>query len=245
MKTLFRILPVLALASAICGTGARAGEAPPVVVELFTSQGCNSCPPADRVMGELSARADVIGLSYHVDYWDYIGWRDTFALQASAERQRNYVARSGGRYVYTPQVVVGGHDSVTATSLGAIERAVQAEPVSPVLLETAALGPGRFAVRAPAMPVGGMAAIWLVTFDSRHDVQVQRGENAGRTLSYFNVVRDVRQLALWDGSAPLDVELDMATAWRDGHDGCAVIVQAEGFGRVLGATRIVRPATGG
>lgn len=245
MKTVFRTLFGIALLAACGDPGAMADDAPPVVVELFTSQGCNSCPPADQVMGDLAARDGVIALSWHVDYWDYIGWRDTFALPEAAERQRNYVDRAGGRYVYTPQMIVGGTRSVRAISGSAVSEAVDAAPTAPVRIATASLGGGRFAVQAAAADLPGKTSVWLVTFDNRHDVAVQRGENAGRTLSYFNVVRQVSRLATWTGEQPLDLVVDMKQAWQDGHDGCAVIVQTEGFGPVLGAARIVRPAKGG
>lgn len=238
------ILYGLALALGLAAAPAIAADGSPVVVELFTSQGCNSCPPADRLMGELARRDDVIGLSFHVDYWDYIGWHDTFALPESAERQRRYVDRIGGRYVYTPQMIIDGREQVVGSKRSAVDGAIEKTAATPgVALTVQPLGEGRWTVSAPPATLPAPAEVWAMHFDEHHDVAIERGENRGKTLSYFNVVRKVERLARWDGRAPLSLPLDLTRAFAEGRSGCVVILQAAGFGPVLGATRIV--GTGG
>ena len=243
MRT-FKILIMCLWAAAALSlpASAQAGDRSLTVVELFTSQGCNSCPPADRLMGELVRRDDVLGLSFHVDYWDYIGWRDTFALPESSTRQRNYVGRAGGRYAYTPQIVVAGQDHVVGSRSSAVESAIAADRAKMMVdIGLEPMGDGRFHVNLKPTRLKETAWIWVVMFDSRHDVEIRRGENAGKTLSYFNVVRHIERIAVWDGQAPLTVPVDVTNAWDNGRDGCAIIVQAGGFGPILGAARLENP----
>jgi len=234
-----------ALATGLMLSGAALAEDTRLtVVELFTSQGCNSCPPADRLMGDLVQRDDVLGLSFHVDYWDYIGWRDTFSLPESSTRQRNYVGRAGGRYAYTPQIVIGGKEQVVGSRRSAVEAGIsKARMTTPVDMQMDALGQGRFHVSLTPRELKEDAWVWLVTFDTRHDVDIKRGENAGKVLSYFNVVRKIERIAVWDGTMSMTVPVDMHDAWADGRDGCAIIVQAGGFGPVLGAVELKNPGS--
>lgn len=242
MIRLQRLLAVALLAATFAVT-ARAGDRL-TVVELFTSQGCNSCPPADRLMGELVQRENVLGLSFHVDYWDYIGWHDTFALQESSIRQRNYVGRAGGRYAYTPQIVVGGKEQVVGSRRGAVENAISQDMTrKSVELKISPMGGGRFEVNLEPQQIGETAWVWLVTFDNHHEVDIRRGENAGRKLSYYNVVRKIERIAVWDGTQGLMMPVDMAEAWAEGRDGCAIVVQSEGFGQILGAARLSNPGS--
>lgn len=210
--------------------------APLTVVELFTSQGCSSCPPADALLGELSARADVLALSQHVDYWDYIGWKDTFGRRAATERQQAYAKRLGGRYVYTPQMVISGQTEAVGSDRRLIERLL-AEPrpaaTSPVMsIQRGA--DNQIRLLFPARPNVDAASVWLVEFDPRREVVIDRGENGGRTLAYYNVVREFRKLGTWRGSEQT-LTLD-PSAIR--HEGCAVIVQSGETGPVLAAVRI-------
>ncbi|MDF1719311.1 MAG: DUF1223 domain-containing protein [Minwuia sp.] len=217
-----------------------AADKPIVVVELFTSQGCNSCPPADELLGELIKRDDVLGFSFHVDYWDYIGWHDTFAMPESGLRQRSYVNRVGGRYVYTPQLVIGGKEQVVGHDRRAVDDAIKATAARPMVNVSARKGDakGQWVVELDPANLSGPATVWLVTYDNRHDVDIQRGENQGKKLAYHNVVRQMDRIATWDGTSALSLPVDMAAVWADGRDGCAVIVQEAGFGPILGAVRV-------
>lgn len=234
---------VAATAALAMGTASRdvqAADKPLVVVELFTSQGCNSCPPADALLGELIKRDDVLGFSFHVDYWDYIGWHDTFAMQESGLRQRSYVNRVGGRYVYTPQLVIGGKEQVVGHDKRAVNDAIEATAARPMVDVSAHKGTtkGQWVVELAPAELSGPATVWLVTYDNRHDVDIQRGENRGKQLAYYNVVRQMDRIATWDGTSALSLPVDMAAVWAEGRDGCAIIVQEAGFGPILGATRV-------
>lgn len=207
----------------------------PVVVELFTSQGCNSCPPADEFLGELAEHPGVVALSMHIDYWDYIGWKDPYADPALTSRQQNYAKRLGLRYIYTPQMVVDGRFDVAGLKrnrvLTTIEKAARERKAVQVDFERE--GGGKIIIAAGHAPVEG-ASVWLAVFDRKHETPVARGENAGRTLKNYNVVRRMTRIATWNGEA-MEIEFDMAAAAADGRDGCAVIVQQGTAGPVLGA----------
>jgi hypothetical protein len=207
----------------------------PVVVELFTSQGCNSCPPADALLGELAGRDDVIALSLHVDYWDYIGWADPFASSALTQRQRDYARERGTNRVYTPQIIVDGRYPVIGSrrrqvydALG--EAAEQSRVVRPVIEERRVLIP---AGHAP----GAGAVIWLVVFDDVHSTPVKRGENAGRQIDNYHVVRRWENLGTWTGPAR-ELAVDLASERAAGRGGAAVILQQAGVGPVIGAAQL-------
>jgi hypothetical protein len=232
--------PILWLAlSMLIATPALAGErAAPVVVELFTSQGCNSCPPADAYLGELSKRQDVLALSLHVDYWDYIGWRDPFAQHQFTERQREYSHALAQRYVYTPQIVVNGKLQGVGSDKGDIDqlitRALKDNSPRPVI----EVGNGTVSIeRGPSEP----AIVWLVTFDAQHRTSVARGENAGKRLANYNVVREWRELGRYQGEkVTLPMTFDAATM---GGRGCAILVQQRtnnGPGPII-AAQVVDP----
>jgi Protein of unknown function (DUF1223) len=162
-----------------CPADGAAAEPAPVVVELFTSQGCSSCPPADRLLGELAGHPDVLPLSFHVTYWDRLGWPDTFGLEDSTRRQQLYADWLGQPRVYTPQMVIGGRIEVVGSSRGRVIEAIDllqghGEP-GPELTVTG----DRLSVAAGDQ---GAAAIWLVAFDDHQDVAIERGENRGKTL---------------------------------------------------------------
>ncbi|MBX3499774.1 MAG: DUF1223 domain-containing protein [Alphaproteobacteria bacterium] len=215
----------------------------PVVVELFTSQGCSSCPPADRLLGELARRPDVIALSFHVDYWDYIGWKDPFATAATTARQHSYAQALRQRYVYTPEMVFNGaaHDPGTNPARvykmlrQAAERA--GARCNPVL---DALSGGRGLVELPRMSGVPLSDIWLLSVDPRHVTPVGRGENRGTTLTNFNVVRSIEKLATWTGEATrLTVPADKLAPGA----AMVVLVQTTEHGPILGAARLDRLAT--
>ncbi len=207
---------------------------PPVVVELFTSQGCDSCPPADAVLGELGSHPDVLPLSFHVTYWDRLGWPDTFGLEASTERQRDYAGLLARDGLYTPQMVIGGRIDVVGSERERVHEAIELlaahrRPGLPI-----AIADGR--LRLGAGPPGD-ATIWLFGVDLKHEVWIQRGENRGRVIRYHNVVRDIAVLGHWSGDAvQLDLPLERLAA--AGRDHAAVVVQRQDNGEILAATEI-------
>ncbi len=220
----------------LTGGPASAGDTAPTVVELFTSQGCSSCPPADRFMGELAQRGDIIALTYHVDYWDYIGWKDTFATTETTNRQRSYGRSLGQRYVYTPQMVVGGRVHKVGSDRMAVDMAVDEDRRHrQIAIDARQTGGDKVTVSIPAGE--GSGDVLLMRFDHKHTVDVGRGENAGRELSYYNVVRDFRRVGVWSGDA-VQLDLTVAELQDGGRDGCAILLQAPGSGPILGATRI-------
>lgn len=216
--------------------GGPAGEpAPlPIVVELFTSQGCNSCPPADVVLGELKSRQDVLPLSFHVTYWDRLGWPDTFGLEASTERQRSYVDLLEKGDLYTPQMVIGGRIDVVGSQRGRVREAIdllaaRRQPGPPIAIEESVL-------RLGAGPSDD-ATIWLFGIDREHEVRIGRGENRGRVIRYHNVVREVTSLGRWSGEE-MELALPLQRLAADGRDSAAVVVQRPGTGEILAAGQI-------
>lgn len=240
-----RIAFAAALAGTACVAQALAGE-PRAVIELFTSQGCSSCPPADRLMGELSRDPSLVTMSFPVDYWDYLGWKDTLALHGNSVRQREYAFTRGDREVYTPQAVINGVMHALGSDKAAIEKAiVRTRSVdAPLTLPVGiTIDGGKLTVGIPAAQnVAGRGEVWLFPITDRAEVKVSRGENHGRTLSYYNVVRRWVKLGEWNGQAenftlPLSQLADSGLALTD-IDHLAVIVQsgaADKPGLILGA----------
>ena len=224
-----RLLLRALVASSVAG-GAAAAD--PVVVELFTSQGCSSCPPADAILGTLADRDDVIALSFHVDYWDWIGWADTFGAAAHTERQRSYAHAAGTTVLYTPQFVIGGAAQVAGADGMAVAEAVAARAAASG--EVIGLdGAGRLTLA----PTGRAARLMLAEVAPEATVAIEHGENAGHALTYRNVVRGWRELGAWDGAAAT-VEAPAAVPGRI-RVVLAQAVDAEGLpGPVLGAIRL-------
>ncbi len=226
----------LVIAALFCLTLPAAAEEPaPVVVELFTSQGCSSCPPADAFLRELAERDGVIALALHVDYWDYIGWKDSFAQPAFTARQKAYAAAQGRRMVYTPQMIVDGTDHVVGRHVADVEDLIarHAAKAAPVAVE-AMRGNGTLRIRArPADGSTGPASVQVVRYRANATVDIRRGENAGRTLSYANIVTDLDVVADWDGAAPLEVSVPIT-----GPRPAVVLIQRRDHGPVLGAARV-------
>jgi hypothetical protein len=217
-----------------------ASAAPRAVVELFTSQGCSSCPPADALMTELARRPDVIGLTYPVDYWDYLGWKDTLAQPAFTARQRAYAHLRGDRQVYTPQVVVNGRKPCLGSDREQIDTFLKAadngKPELPAEI-TLAEEDGKLVVRV-AGDAEQPAAVWVLPVLKARTVAIGKGENSGRTVTYANVVRGLTRIGDWSGGSAR-FELPLATAIGDG-DGYVVLLQvARGVkpGRILGAAK--------
>jgi hypothetical protein len=234
-----RILAAALLMAAGLSSTALAADQRPVVVELFTSQGCDSCPPADAFLGELTRRPDVLALAFHVDYWDYIGWKDPFAQRAWTERQRGYGASLGLRGIYTPQMVIDGRIDAVGSQRDQVERAIKTARATPaaVQLNLTRLAEGGVAIALTgAEGLAGEAELIAVTYDRRHETQVMRGENAGKKLVEYNVVRGAKRIDGWRGGA---LQRQLAAAELPGAgEQCAVLVQAKGQGAILAAATV-------
>jgi hypothetical protein len=222
-----------ALAGAALTTQASAGE-PRAVIELFTSQGCSSCPPADRLMGELAKDPSLVTMSLPVDYWDYLGWKDTLATHGHSNRERAYATARGDGQVYTPQVVVNGVVHVLGSDKVAIEQAIaqtrsNAAPLTVPVTMTVA--DGTVTVTVPAVAgTHNSGEVWLCPITGKAEVAVGRGENHGRTLTYTNVVRRWVKLGDWKGEAqtftlPVAKIADTDVALKD-VDRLTVVVQS-------------------
>jgi hypothetical protein len=226
-----RRLSALAFALFTAAVPAAAGS--PVVVELFTSQGCSSCPPADALLAEITQRPDVIALALHVDYWDYLGWQDSFASPAFTKRQRSYAKALGERMVYTPQIVVNGRRGVIGSRRDEVEAAIAeahgAAPVAVLTLETTDEG---LVVTIAAAGERPAAAVSYVLFAPPQTVEISRGENRGRSLDYHNVVRSWMMLDDWTGQARRWV-LPLPQEAR----GAVVLVQDRETRAILGAAQ--------
>ncbi len=208
------------------------------VVELFTSQSCSSCPPADKVLGEIIRRGDVLGLAFHVDYWNYLDWKDTFSSAESTKRQYDYAKSMHSSQVYTPQLIVNGKEVVAAGSPDAVFKVMDAAATgSAMTVEVAArIEDERLVVNAGKGK--GEANLVLVVYESREIVDIQRGENRGKKIEYRNAVTQVRTIGMWKGDA-LAVELPKKEYLAEKGYGCAVILQRvtpEGTpGEIIGA----------
>jgi hypothetical protein len=220
---------------------ASAGDSgrPPTVVELFTSQGCNSCPPADALLGELATQPDLITLTYNVDYWDYLGWRDTLADPHNTRRQQEYAGLMGRRGVYTPQMVIGGHLDAVGSNHRAVANAIDRDRKrQDTTLDVHLVDKGDMVlVQITGAAYANEATILLVSYAKRKDVAIERGENAGKHQSYFNVVRDFKSLGLWRGHA-MEIALGRNELEKHGASGYAVLVQLNGKGTIVGAQRM-------
>jgi len=226
----------LAVWLGVAGAAMAQDAAPgPVVVELYTSQGCASCPPADETFAGLTARPDVIALALHVDYWDYIGWKDSFAQPAFTERQRAYARVAGARTIYTPQLIVGGMEHLVGLRPAELAAMIARHAAMPAKAEMQALREGG-AVRITASPVARLpkgAVVQIVRYMPEATVEIRGGENAGRQITYRNVVTDWRRVATWDGATPLSMTVEVAPG-----DSGVVILQEPGPGPILAAARL-------
>jgi len=222
---------ILAAAAALLALGGVAvmamssARAAPVVVELFQSQGCSSCPPADAIANDLAGRNDVLVLSFAVTYWDQLGWRDTYARDAFTRRQFAYAHGLGRSNVATPEMVINGHIDLVGNYRPAVERAVQGA-ARPMMLDANAEG---VSIAAGGAPQGG-ADVWLVRYDpTLQHVAIQAGENNGRTLAHKNIVRELSLLGQWSGqaahfTAPASPQPGLRTAYLvQGHEGGPIL----------------------
>lgn len=212
-------------------------------VELFTSQGCSSCPPADKLIGTYAQRSDVVALSYPVDIWDYLGWRDTLANPKFTHRQRSYATARGDGNVYTPQAVINGRVHVVGSDAAAIQQALESTRAALAsetvpLTATTARGVIKVTAGATGKPGDAKGTLWLAIVQPRIDVDVKGGENNGHHLVYYNVVRDLMPVGMWSG-APLTVELPANDLLRP-DERCAVLLQAGKGGPILSANWVAQ-----
>src|SRR5664279_2790875 len=232
---------VAALAAGGVAVPALAGGTQ-AVVELFTSQGCSSCPAADRLIATYADRDDVLALSYNVDYWDYLGCKDTLASHDNSQRQRDYAAARGDGDVYTPQAVIDGREDVTGSLKNDIDASIAANRGGLSVPIDLSLSGDAVTVRIGASPSDmPHATLWLVMYERAVTVPIERGENSGKTITYSNVVRRMRPIAMWTGAA-MSVDLSRSEVEHAGADRCAVLLQTElkdGLpGPILGAAAI-------
>ncbi len=242
---IFRIASGLALCCTIAVAFAARADDPAMpkgVVELFTSQGCSSCPPADAALQTLARQGGVVALSYHVDYWNYLGWADTLASPENTARQYAYARSLGRSGVYTPQAVVNGRDHLKGTDAKTIDGRLDGLRAQGQGL-TVPIHAGRKGDELE-IKIGdgdGKADVVIVYFRRQQTVEVLKGENTGKTIEYWNSVIDVQTVGMWDGAA-LELVLPAKRIGTEGVDGCAVLLQASGPqgepAAILGATML-------
>lgn len=240
----FVIAPGLALAETPTPSATAQPAGPPrAVIEMYTSQGCSDCPAADTLLKQYLDRKNIVGLTLPVDYWDYLGWKDTLAGSRNAARQREYAERFGIGTVYTPQAVVNGAAEVMGSSESEIDRAINAT-------ETA-LASSRVPVHfwhygnSVIIETGGAvnasdpkeATIWLAVVQKSVQVAIKGGENKGKTLTYYNVVRELTPVGIWNGR-PTTIRLARADIMRPETEELIVLIQEAGTGPIIGAARL-------
>lgn len=215
---------------------AEVRDHPKAVLELFTSQGCSSCPGADMKFEALGKQPDLITLAYHVDYWDYIGWTDTFGKKANSDLQKAYAQSWKSSRIYTPQLIINGQKGVVASRDKEVTEALGAAALAlPVEIK---VGDKMFDVTVGPRAGGTEAAVWLVTFKDHAQVQIDRGENAGRTMDYTQIVTGRQMLGMWDPATGTHLKLPLSELSADGSNGAAIIVQGDKDGLpgpILGA----------
>lgn len=206
----------------------------PVVVELFTSQGCSSCPPADALFQGIAERDDIIAISMHVDYWDYIGWKDEFADPAHAKRQRAYAQAAGRRSIYTPQMIVNGKTDIVGTRPMELSDAIHAYQSMPSLDVGLARQGDDIVITAGATDAfEGPFVLYMMRYEPLREARITRGENAGHTLRYANVAEGLTVLGEWDGVTPLNVSVA-----APGSQPFVVLVHQGATGPIVGAQRL-------
>lgn len=226
-------LPLFAAAALWLSALTASAQENPVLVELFTSQGCSSCPPADALLHELAQREDVIALAFHVDYWDYIGWKDSFGDPKHAERQRAYASTAGRRTIYTPEMMVQGQSEIVGAKPMKLAKAIaqHARADQKVALK-ASRSEDQLVITAQMLngATGGKMQVYVLRFTPNESVEIKRGENRGKTLKYANIVSDLTAVAHWDGAAPLTLDYVVT-----GDKPVVVIIQGAEAGPVLAA----------
>lgn len=233
LALLLAALPALVFPAA-AGAQSQSPAQSPVVVELFTSQGCPACPPAEAYLRDLAQREEVIALEFHIDYYDYAGWKDPFGRADNTQRWRGYARALGARYEYTPFMVVGGAAHVVGSDRAAAEARIgSARPTGvegPTL--TVENSDREATITVDGSGPVGIYDILLVTYDRKHETKVTAGENRGKTLVEANVVRDVNRVGQWAG---VPVALTVTLDEMQGDGGCAVLLQRAGGGPIAAA----------
>lgn len=208
----------------------------PVVVELFTSQSCSSCPPADALLGEMAAKdPNIIAFSCHVTYWDHLNWKDTLSRKFCTNRQRAYAGFMQKNNVYTPQMVVNGEHEFVGSNRADAKRFTAESTTLPITLSTTANG--GLSAQMPALPAGSpKQTLWLISYHASHTQDIASGENRGRTVTYTNSVATLDQVGVWDGTAQM---LTFAKPDNDAKTpGYALIAQPRGFGVISAAGKL-------
>ena len=206
-----------------------------VVIELYTSQGCSSCPPADAYLKQLASEPGIIALALHVDYWDYIGWKDDFADPKNADRQRAYAHAQGSNTIYTPQMIVAGVDSVEGNNQSQVEGAVRRHMQAADMVALQLMRQGQtLTIHASAnASVGQPLQVQLVRYKPSETREIKHGENAGRVIEYTNIVTSWQQIGTWSGDGDLQM-----TAPVPGNDRVVVILQGAGPGMIFAASEL-------
>ena len=238
------VLLVLGLPAGSSSFGGEFREGPKAVLELFTSQGCSSCPQADAMLEEMSKRADVVTLAYHVDYWDYIGWQDTFGAKENSKRQRDYAAAWGSSRIFTPQLVVNGKCGVVGNKRDKVDAALSTATM-PLEVKLADAGNDTLDVTIAGRTGDGLgeAVVWLVTYLDRAEVAIDRGENQGKTVAYTHIVTGRQVLGMWDPATGAALKLPLGEVLTGRSDGAAILVQQDKDGLpgpILGAASFSR-----
>jgi hypothetical protein len=232
----FLSLPAGLFAGLFMLAPATAGE-PKALVELFTSQGCSSCVAADAYFADLAKRDDIVAISLHVDYWDYLGWRDTLGSDDCTQRQRDYAARRGDGRVYTPQAVINGRYELLGSDRDGLLAAIARERARDSVPVSLSSGDREIRVEVAAAPRDDLrrgATIWVATLVPQAVVHIERGENAGRTIAYTNVVSKIVPAGMWNGRHT-GLTLPRPAIMADGTF-CVALLQADGTGPILGAS---------
>ena len=220
--------------AALAGPGAALADSP-VLIELFTSQGCSSCPPADALLEQFAARDDVVALGLHVDYWDYLGWADEFARAEHTRRQKDYSRAHQDRMIYTPQMVIDGVARIPGNRALAVQRAVDErqllKPEGPDLALSRSAAGLKVVAGAERLP-DGPVDVMVAAFDPARKVAIGAGENAGHHIAYANVVSKLQNAGQWDGTSRLEFTVEMP----DGP--VAVFLQRPGMGEVIAAAQL-------
>jgi hypothetical protein len=246
MKGLTRLAAATALAALLLDA-AMAGEIkkPGGVVELFTSQGCSSCPPADAIFEELAKKGDIVALAYHIDYWDYLGWRDTLGSKDNTARQYDYAKSFGARAVYTPQAVINGRTHVNGSSrpeiTGTLSKFAKSGKGLSVDIKVMRAGDTIVIDAGEGATDDEKGQVVLVYFDPARPVAIERGENSGRTVTYWNAVTNIQTAGMWHGAAAR-YEFPASEIDKKGTGGCAVLLQSTAEnglpGPILGAALV-------
>ncbi len=230
----FRLIMAMA-AAWMAMTGSSNAQSSPVVVELFTSQGCSSCPPADAFLAQYANRSDVIALAMHIDYWDYIGWKDTFASPEFTQRQYKYARAGSRRVVYTPQMIVNGHNSIEGVRRSEFDKQVgEAAQRPPVLDLRISRNGDTLTINAERLERGlGDLDVQVIRYKPSAMVEIRRGENAGRSIEYSNIVESISRAKNWNNERALSVDTN-----AQGENPIVVLIQQKNHGRILAAARL-------